>query len=347
MEFIKPGTKIDFVGKRKIAYSISGTLILLSIISLILHGGPRFGIDFAGGSVIQVKFNKQAPIDKIKEGLRTIDVENAAVQNVGEANDNEFLIRTDAANINLKEFIPAAKKALESATGADAEIRRVEMVGPQVGSDLQQKAMLAIFFSMIFIAIYISGRFEFEWTKSGIVAVVIGGSVYLLYSLGVNMLYITVAALALSLVLFWVLGLKYALGAIVALIHDVAITAGAFSLLDKEFTLTVIAALLTLTGYSLNDTVIVYDRIRENHKKLVKSPLAIIINRSVNETLSRTILTAGTVFIVVLALFFLGGDIIHDFAFAMLIGIVTGTYSSIYVASPIVLSWEERSKKKK
>jgi preprotein translocase subunit SecF len=347
MEFIKPGTKIDFVGKRKIAYSISGTLILLSIISLILHGGPRFGIDFAGGSVIQVKFNKQTPIDKIKEGLRTIDVENAAVQNVGEANDNEFLIRTDAANINLKEFIPAAKKALESATGADAEIRRVEMVGPQVGSDLQQKAMLAIFFSMIFIAIYISGRFEFEWTKSGIVAVVLGGSVYLLYSLGVNMLYITVAALALSLVLFWVLGLKYALGAIVALIHDVAITAGAFSLLDKEFTLTVIAALLTLTGYSLNDTVIVYDRIRENHKKLVKSPLAIIINRSVNETLSRTILTAGTVFIVVLALFFLGGDIIHDFAFAMLIGIVTGTYSSIYVASPIVLSWEERSKKKK
>jgi preprotein translocase subunit SecF len=347
MEFIKPGTKIDFVGKRKIAYSISGTLILLSIISLILHGGPRFGIDFAGGSVIQVKFSKQAPIDKIKEGLRTIEVENAAVQNVGEAKDNEFLIRTDAANINLKEFIPAVKKALESATGTDAEIRRVEMVGPQVGSDLQQKAMLAIFFSMIFIAIYISGRFEFEWTKSGIVAVVLGGSVYLLYSFGVNMLYITVAALALSLVLFWVLGLKYALGAIVALIHDVAITAGAFSLLDKEFTLTVIAALLTLTGYSLNDTVIVYDRIRENHKKLLKSPLALIINRSVNETLSRTILTAGTVFIVVLALFFLGGDIIHDFAFAMLIGIVTGTYSSIYVASPIVLSWEERSKKKK
>jgi preprotein translocase subunit SecF len=346
MEFIRPGTKIDFVGKRKIAYSISATLILLSVISLILHGGPRFGIDFAGGSVIQVKFAAQAPIDKIKDGLHAVKIENAAVQNVGDARENEFLIRTDASNINLKEFIPAVKTALESATGTGVDIRRVEMVGPQVGKDLQQKAMMAIFFSMIFIAIYISGRFEFEWTKSGIVAVALGGAVYFMYSLEANMLLITVAALLLSLVLFWVLGLKYALGAIVALIHDVAITAGAFSLLDKEFTLTVIAALLTITGYSLNDTVIVYDRIRENHKKLAKSPLALIINRSVNETLSRTILTAGTVFIVVLALFFLGGDIIHDFAFAMLIGIVTGTYSSIYVASPIVLSWEERSKKK-
>jgi preprotein translocase subunit SecF len=347
MEIIKPGTHIDFVGKRKVAYSISGALILLSIISLIVHGGPKFGIDFAGGSVIQVKFSQQAPIDKIKDGLRAIDIENATVQSMGAASGNEFLIRIDAANINAQEFTPALKKALVSAVGADADIRRVEMVGPQVGRDLQEKALLAIFFSLIFLAIYISGRFEFKWAQSGIVALVLGGAVYALYTFGLSMALIIVVALAVTLALFWVLGLKYALGAILALIHDVTITVGAMSLLDKEMTLTVIAALLTIIGYSLNDTIIVYDRIRENLKKLQKTSLGEIINRSVNETLSRTILTAGTVFIVVVALFFLGGDIIHDFAFAMLVGVVVGTYSSIYVASPIVLTWEERSKKKK
>jgi preprotein translocase subunit SecF len=347
MEIIKPGTHIDFVGKRMIAYSTSGALILLSIISLIVHGGPKFGIDFVGGSVIQVKFSQQTPIDKIKEGLRAIDIENATVQNMGAASANEFLIRIDATDINAQEFTPQLKKALASAVGAEADIRRVEMVGPQVGRDLQEKALLAIFFSLIFLAIYISGRFEFKWAQSGIVALVLGGAVYALYSFGLSMALIIVVALAVTLALFWVLGLKYALGAILALIHDVTITVGALSLMDKDFTLTVIAALLTIIGYSLNDTIIVYDRIRENIKKLHKTPLGEIINRSVNETLSRTILTAGTVFVVVVALFFLGGDIIHDFAFAMLVGVVVGTYSSIYVASPIVLTWEERSKKKK
>jgi len=347
MELIKPGTHIDFVGKRKIAYSTSGALILLSIISLMVHGGPKFGIDFVGGSLIQVKFPQQTPIDKIKDGLRAIDIENATVQNMGDATDNEFLIRIDATDINSQEFTPALKKALVSAVGADADIRRVEMVGPQVGRDLQEKALLAIFFSLIFLAIYISGRFEFKWAQSGLVALVLGGAVYGLHTLGVSMALIIVVALAVTLALFWVLGLKYALGAILALIHDVTITVGALSLMDKEITLTVIAALLTIIGYSLNDTIIVYDRIRENLKKLHKTPLGEIINRSVNETLSRTILTAGTVFIVVVALFFLGGDIIHDFAFALLVGVVVGTYSSIYVASPIVLTWEERSKKKK
>jgi preprotein translocase subunit SecF len=220
------------------------------------------------------------------------------------------------------------------------------MVGPQVGTDLREKALLAIFFSLIFIAIYISGRFEFKWIHSGILAAALGGAVYAIYSLGFSLAILIWAALLVTLILFWVLGLKYALGAIVALIHDVTITVGVFTILEKEFTLTVVAALLTIIGYSLNDTIIVYDRIRENIKKLSKIPLSGIINRSVNETLSRTILTAGTVFIVLVALFFLGGDIIHDFAFALLVGVVVGTYSSIYVASPIVLAWEERAKKR-
>jgi preprotein translocase subunit SecF len=212
---------------------------------------------------------------------------------------------------------------------------------------LKEKALLAILFSLLLTAVYISGRFEFKWHQSAIIAVVLGGAVYFLYTSGVPMPYIIPAALAVTLVTFWVFGLKYALGAIVALIHDVTISAGVLSFFDKEFTITVIAALLTIIGYSLNDTIIVYDRIRENVKKLPKTYLGVIINRSVNETLSRTIMTQGLTLVMVISLYFLGGEIIHDFALALLVGFIVGTYSSIYVASPIVLTWEERSKKKK
>lgn len=346
MEIIRPGTQIDFVGKRRIAFLLSGALIAIGVISLVVHGGPRYGIDFSGGSIVQVRFGAAAAIDKIKEGLEAVGIRNAMVQSMGHAAENEFLIRTDITETDRKDAAPEIRKSLEAATGAPAEIRRVEMVGPQVGKDLREKALMAIFFSLIFIAIYISGRFEFKWLQSGIVALVLGGAVYGLYTLQISMAIITVVALAVTLVLFWVLGLKYALGAIVALLHDVAITVGVFSLLGKEFTITVIAALLTIIGYSLNDTIIVYDRIRENLRKDPKAAFAVLVNRSVNETLSRTILTAGTVFVVVAALYFLGGDIIQDFALAMLVGVLVGTYSSIYVASPIVLTWEERAAKK-
>jgi preprotein translocase subunit SecF len=174
---------------------------------------------------------------------------------------------------------------------------------------------------------------------------VLMGAVYLLSIFDVSIPILIVTALVVTLVLFWALNLKYAMGAIVALIHDVTITVGLFSLFNKEFTLPIIAALLTIIGYSLNDTIIVFDRIRENLRKYQKNPLEIVINRSVNETLSRTLLTSGTTLVVVVALFVLGGGIIHDFAFAMLVGIVVGTYSSIYVASPILIVWQTHGKK--
>jgi len=158
----------------------------------------------------------------------------------------------------------------------------------------------------------------------------------------VSIPFLILMALVVTLAMFWFLNLKYAMGAIVALIHDVTITVGVFSLFNKEFTLPIIAALLTIIGYSLNDTIIVFDRIRENTKKLHKNPLGTIINRSINETLSRTLLTSGTTLVVVIALFVLGGGIIHDFAFALLVGILIGTYSSIYVASPILLAWQRK-----
>ena len=242
-------------------------------------------------------------------------------------------------------FSLKVQQTLESSTGKGVTVRRVEMVGPQVGKDLREKALFAMFYALLFIAIYISGRFELKWLLSGVIAGVLMGAVYVLSIFNVSVPYLIAAALLVSLALFWFLGLKYAMGATVALIHDVIITVGMFSIFNKEFTLPIIAALLTIIGYSLNDTIIVFDRIRENLRKYQKNPLEFIINRSVNETLSRTLLTSGTTLVVVVALFVLGGGIIHDFAFALLVGIVVGTYSSIYVASPILLAWQVRGKK--
>ena len=237
--------------------------------------------------------------------------------------------------------------ALESATGNVVEIRRVEMVGTQVGKDLREKALFAMFYALLGITIYISYRFESKLAlRSGVMAGALVGAVYLLSLFNVSVPYLMAAALIVTLSLFWFLELKYAMGAIVALIHDVTITVGIFSIFDIEFTLPIIAALLTIIGYSLNDTIIIFDRIRENLRKYQKKTPELLINRSVNETLSRTILTSLTTLVVVVALFVLGGGIIHDFAFAMIVGVFIGTYSSIYVASPILLAWQGRGRKK-
>jgi len=345
MQFVKPDVNIDFVGKRKIAFSVSLAMIIISIASLVIHGGPKYGIDFAGGTLVQVKFNEPVTLKNIKSGLAAIDLGKSSVQGFGEQSENEYLIRTDRSVMTSGGFAPKIQQALESSTGKAVTVRRVEMVGPQVGKDLREKALFAMFYSLLFIAIYISGRFELKWLLSGVIAGVLMGAVYFLSIFHVSVPYLIAAALLVSLALFWFLGLKYAMGATVALIHDVTITVGIFSMFNKEFTLPIIAALLTIIGYSLNDTIIVFDRIRENLRKYHKKPLEVIINRSVNETLSRTILTSMTTLVVVVALFVLGGGIIHDFAFALLVGIVVGTYSSIYVASPILLAWQVRGKK--
>lgn len=342
MQFIKPDINIDFIGKKKIAYLISLILLLTSIISLIIHKGPHYGIDFVGGTEIQVKFKNSVDIESIKSGLTALDLDKISVQQFGEKKENEYLIRADASVKTDEEFSKSLSQSLKSSTNTEAEIRRVEMVGPQVGEDLREKALLSIFFSMLMISIYISGRFEFKWMISLVVAAALFGAVYLLKLIGAGGTILIGVALVTTLAIFWFLELKYAMGATVALIHDVLITVGIFSILGKEFTLPIIAALLTIIGYSLNDTIIVFDRIRENLRKYHKNPLAMIINRSVNETLGRTILTSGTTLVVVLALVFFGGGIIHDFAFALTVGIIVGTYSSIYVASPILLAWQGR-----
>ena len=214
--------------------------------------------------------------------------------------------------------------------GTGFEIQRLEMVGPKVGADLRTKALEALFYAVLIIAVYISGRFEQRWTAAAVMAAALGGSIYAIGLTGLDMGFLIVAAMAITVGLCWYLKLNYALGAVAALIHDVMITVGIFSILGKEFDLTIIAALLTIIGYSLNDTIIVFDRIRENtFASKGNDTFAGIINRSINQTLSRTIMTSLTTLLVVACLFVLGGSVIHDFALALLIGVAVGTYSSI------------------
>lgn len=299
MQLIKPDVNIDFVGKRKLALIFSIILILVGLGSLLVKGGPNYGIDFAGGTLVQVQFSQPTDAAAIKKAMAGLSLGNPVVQRFGD-NQNEFLIRVEQASAELQGLSSQIQKALEATyEKGNVDIRRVEMVGPQVGKDLRSKGLKAIFYAMLGILVYISWRFEF----------------------------------------------KFAVGAIVALVHDVVITLGAFSVFGKEIDLPIIAAFLAIIGYSLNDTIIVYDRIRENLGKHNKESFPFVVNRSINETLSRTLLTSGTTLLVVLALFILGGGVIHNFAFAMLVGVLIGTYSSIFVASPVLILWQQKKAK--
>jgi preprotein translocase subunit SecF len=341
MEWIRPDTNIDFVGQRNKAFLLSAVVILVGLVAFVVRGGLNLGVDFAGGTLVQVKFSKPVNADEIRKALDDL-ISSCTIQQVGSVKDNEFLIRTEAISTELQSYARKVEEELTKAFGGeDVSVGRVEMVGPKVGQDLRQKALFAIFYSLLFMVIYISGRFEFKWGASGILVIAMLIGVYLLEAIGIAVSYLIVGALLVTLALCWLLKLPYALGAILSLMHDVLVTVGFFVLFDKEFTLEVLAALLTLVGFSINDTIVIYDRIRENLRKSKRQDLALLINTSVNQTLSRTFLTSGTVLVVTICLFIWGGSVIHDFSFALLVGLVSGTYSTIYVASPILIVFED------
>ncbi len=323
----------------------SAMMITATIFLLIWRGGPNYGVDFSGGVLVQVKLGLKRTPSEIKKALESVQLEDSIIQEFGEEGQFEYLIRVRKTDIELTGLSEKVKQALIYELGQGVEIRRVDMVGPKVGKDLRQKALFAIFYAILFIAVYISGRFELKWLMS----IVMGLSLALVVVVAKNFVTVTwliLIAMIVTLALCWFLKLKYALGAIIALIHDVIITVGAFTLADKEISLPIIAAILTIVGYSLNDTIIVFDRIRENLRRFRRRPFEEIMNTSINETLSRTILTSTTTLIVVLTLFILGGGVIHDFTFAILIGIIVWTYSSIFVARPVLLIWEGKFAKK-
>ncbi len=329
---------VNFVGMRKISYAVSILLILAGFAAIAANGGLKYGIDFAGGTVVQIKFSKAVEDEAVKAGLSNSGLPNLVVQEVGTDHLNYLLRISNTDEMTTTSVREAISGALGAAFSDNPfEIQRLEMVGPKVGADLRSKAVEAVFVAMILIAIYVSGRFEQRWGASIIMAAALGLTMYVLNLIGIDKMIMLAICGTLTLVLCWKLKLVFAVGALVSILHDILITIGVLALLGKEFDLTIIAALLTIVGYSLNDTIIVYDRIRENLRNTRKTPLATIINRSLNQTMSRTVLTSGTTLLTIGSLLVFGGDIIHDFSLVMFLGVFIGTASSIFVASPVLL----------
>ena len=283
-------TNIDFISKQKITGFLSIALIVAGIASLIMKGGPLLSIDFTGGTVAQVKFEKPVELGQLRETLSDYGFEGAEIVEFG--SPDEILIKTQFSGSSSE-----ISEKLTLALGNSFTLRRVESVGPKIGKELQTDALKAIGLALLLILIYITFRFD----------------------------------------------RYYALGSVMALIHDVLITLGVFSLLDYEINLSIIAAFLTIVGYSLNDTIVVFDRIRENIPKFIKKTLNDVVNISLNETLNRTVITSLTTMMVVVILFLWGGKVINLFAFALIIGVFVGTYSSLFVASPVMVYFEKRS----
>jgi preprotein translocase subunit SecF len=298
MQFLV-NANFDLVGKRRISLVFSGMLILLSLLSLLFHKGPNYGIDFLGGTSIEMRFAEAIPIADVRSAVSSAGFPNAEIKNFGAP--NEILVRVQQQEENTEITNPIKDALTQAFPGNPYEVRFVEKVGPKIGAELRSAAVWAILAAMFFILLYISWRFEFI----------------------------------------------FAVGAIVALFHDVTITLGVFSLLELEITLATIAAFLTIVGYSLNDTIVVFDRIRENLKVLRRDTYEIIVNKSLNQSLTRTLVTSLTTLLVVVILYFFGGEVIRDFAFALIIGVIIGTYSSVFIASPILIEWHERRDIKK
>lgn len=303
MELVRPGTNIDFIGKRKFFITLSIVLTLVAAISLVVHGGPRYGIEFNGGTMVQISLSKDASIEEVRKSIAAGVEGNPIVQAVL-GKDREFIIMMEQTTEDMGQKQEMVREILGKTFGKEnVQVTQTKMVGPKVGKELRQKGLLAVGIALICMLVYIWVRFEFD----------------------------------------------FGLGAMVATFHDVTLMVGYFSVMNMEFDLTFVAALLTIVGFSMNDTVVVFDRIRELMGRMgQKAPMTEVMNRAVNETLSRTILTSLTVLISVIVLLILGGQTVHDFAVALLVGIVSGTYSSIYIASPVVLgvrNWQAKRKK--
>jgi preprotein translocase subunit SecF len=285
----------NFIGRRRWAYLVSALFILAGIGSMVAKGGLRYGIDFSGGTLIQVRFEKAVPVDRIRHALETVQMGESVIQEFGA--DREYLLRLPLAQLSSEEVTRRTQEALsKDAELGPHEIRRVEFVGPQVGRDLQIQALYAVLWSMVGILAYIAIRFD-----------LLGG-----------------------------------LASVAAIIHDVLVCLSAMSLTNREMSLAILAALLTIIGYSVNDTIVAYDRVRENRAKGGRrrgESFETQINNAINQTLSRTVLTALTVFFTTAVLFVFGGKVLEDMAFVLSIGVLTGTFSTIYIAGSLIVDW--------
>ena len=279
---------INFVSKFKTA-NIASILIFISSIFLIAFKGLNYGIDFKGGTLIELRTEKSVSDSTIRDSLKSMDLGDINVKKFGKEGD--YLIKVEQKSENNNNLIPEIKRTLSDNLSAEVDFRRVENVGPKVSSELLESSIIAISLALAAMLFYIWVRFEWQ----------------------------------------------FSIGSIIALFHDVIITLGIFSLLSLEINLSIIAAVLTIVGYSMNDTVVIYDRIRENLGKFHKLDISDIANLSINETLGRTIITSVTTLLALFSIFILGGEILRGFSFAMILGVIVGTYSSIYIANPILV----------
>lgn len=300
MQFFK-NANFKIVDKRKGGYILSTILIVISITSLIIHGGPKYNIDFTGGTLLHLNFENNVEIEPIRTILTSLGYTNSEIKHFGA--DDEISIRLAVDQSQDTSAVRTIETKL-AATFTDNPFEEMSAgsVSPKIGKELIIDAILAIFWAMLLILFYIMWRFEF----------------------------------------------KFSMGAIIALLHDITITLGIFSILEIEISAPLIAAVLTIVGYSLNDTIVVFDRIRENIKTSNRNENDIsgLVNDSINQTLSRTVVTSLTTLLVVVILFFFGGEVLKSFALALIIGVLVGTYSSVFVASPIVIDWNTKKKHK-
>ncbi len=291
VQIVKPGVLIDFVSKFKVAVSISIILIIIGIGHLIIKG-PKLGIEFKGGTSIQLEFNKPIKVTQLRNAIKGSKIfSDSRIQNIGSSSERFIIYTKVSTSSTTKSIEDSLQPLLKKEFGDSFKILEVDMVGPKIGKEFRDKGIIAIVLSLIAILIYISLRFQY----------------------------------------------RFAFGAILALVHDVLITVVFLSLFGYEFTLDVVAAILTIVGYSVNDTIVIFDRIREKVKANRKLSNVESINQGISETLSRTVLTAGTTLFVVLALFLFGGHALKGMSFSLLVGIISGTYSSIFIASPVLL----------
>jgi preprotein translocase SecF subunit len=293
------GIDLPFMKYRRFAFLLSGLLVAATIVWLVVNGGPKLGVDFAGGSLLQIRTSEPVAVDQLRRALTAAGLSGLELQQLRGEQQNEYMVRLAATGERVDPF-PAIQRAIESSfSGTTVELRRQESVGPKVGRELAQKAFWAILGSLAGILLYVGIRYEF----------------------------------------------KFAFGAVVAVFHDVFVTLGLLCFTGREISLPVVAALLTIAGFSINDTIVVFDRIRERGKALRREKHSRVMDIAVNETLSRTVITSLTVFLTALALFIWGGEVLRDFSFAMVVGVVFGTYSSVYVASALALEtwlWLDR-----
>ena len=290
MKILNRKTTIDFMSRRNVALIASSILIVASILSLSIKG-LNFGLDFTGGTLIEVGYPKAPDTSEVREQLSNAGYDSV-VQTFGAATDIVVRIPPTDVEESTAELSTHVLEALSQGVEGEVEVRRVEFVGPQVGDELAEQGILAVIYAMVGVFLYV--MFRFQW--------------------------------------------RFSVGAVAALFHDITITMGILSFVGIEFDLTVVAAILAVVGYSLNDTIVLFDRIRENFPRYRKRSPMEVVNTSINETLSRTLMTSTTTLIVLFALFYFGGEIIHGFAFTLLIGVLVGTYSSIYVASSALLA---------